>query len=246
MGKSALDWSLVQAFLGVAEHGSLSAAARALGATQPTLGRQVRAIEEQLGVALFQRTEKGFTLTETGEALLPSARAMRQAVHDIELGAAGKGHGIEGTVRVTSSIVMATYHLPDILATLRREEPLIAVELAPSDESSNLHFREADIAVRMYRPTQLDLVTQHLGELRLGIFASKAYVARRGLPKTPPELFEHDIVGFDRDPAILEGFRAAGFPVERGFFKLRTDDQVAYWQLVRAGAGIGFGQRVLG
>jgi DNA-binding transcriptional LysR family regulator len=246
MGQGSLDWSLVQAFLAVAEHGSLSAAARALGASQPTLGRQIRAIEEQLGVELFQRTDRGFTLTETGDALLPSARAMRRAVHDIELGAAGKGAGIEGTVRITASIVMATYHLPEIVAALRLDEPLIALELVPSDESSNLHFREADIAVRMYRPTQLDLVTQHLGELRLGIFASKSYAARRGLPKRPPELLEHDVVGFDRDAAILEGFRAAGFPVERGFFKLRTDDQVAYWQLVRAGAGIGFGQRVVG
>jgi DNA-binding transcriptional LysR family regulator len=246
MGPSSLDWSLVQAFLAVAEHGSLSAAARALHASQPTLGRQIRAIEEQLGVELFQRTEKGFALTATGESLLPSAQAMRRAVHDIELGAAHKGESLEGAVRVTSSVVMAAYHLPSIIAELRREEPLIAIELVASDESSNLHFREADIAVRMYRPTQLELVTQHLGELRLGVYASKSYATRRGLPKTSVELLEHDVIGFDHDTAILDGFRAAGFPVDRGFFKVRSDDQVAYWELVRAGAGIGFGQRAIG
>lgn len=246
MGPSSLDWSLVQAFLAVAEHGSLSAAARALRASQPTLGRQIRAIEEQLGVELFQRTEKGFALSETGKALLPSAHAMRRAVHDIELGATQKGESLEGAVRITSSVVVATYLLPAIIAELRREEPLIAIELVASDESSNLHFREADIAVRMYRPTQLDLVTQHLGELRLGVYASKQYAARRGLPKIPAELLEHDVIGFDHDTAILDGFRAAGFPVDRGFFKVRSDDQVAYWELVRAGAGIGFGQRVIG
>src|SRR6187551_2269522 len=119
---SSLDWSLVQAFLAVAEHGSLSAAARALHASQPTLGRQVRAIEEQLGVELFQRTDKGFALTETGEALLAPARAMRKAVHDIELGAASKGESLEGAVRITSSVVMAAHHLPALVAELRREE----------------------------------------------------------------------------------------------------------------------------
>ena len=171
---------------------------------------------------------------------------MRRAVHDIELGAASKGESLEGAVRVTSSVVVATYHLPAIIAELRREEPLIAIELVPSDESSNLYFREADIAVRMYRPTQLDLVTQHLGELRLGVFVAKSYAARRGLPKSPADLLEHDVIGFDRESAILDGFRAAGFPVDRGFFKVRSDDQVAYWELVRAGAGIGFGQRAIG
>jgi DNA-binding transcriptional LysR family regulator len=229
--------------LAVAEHGSLSAAARALHASQPTLGRQIRAIEEQLGVELFHRTDRGFALTELGESLLPSAQAMRRAVHDIELGAAGKGESIEGPVRITSSIVLATFHLPRIVAELRREEPLIAIELVPSDESTNLHFREADIAVRMYRPTQLDLVTQHLGDLRLGVFASKLYAERRGLPVTAADLLEHDVIGFDRDTSILDGFRAGGLPVDRNFFKVRCDDQVAYWELVRAGCGIGFGQR---
>jgi DNA-binding transcriptional LysR family regulator len=239
---SSLDWSLVQAFLAVAEHGSLSAAARALGASQPTLGRQVRAMEEQLGSELFQRHDKGFTLTETGSSLLGSARAMRQALHDIELSAAGKEATLEGTVRVTSSVVLANYHLPPIIAELRRDEPLIAVELFASDESSNLHFREADIAVRMYRPTQLDLVTQFLGELRIGAFAARSYVARRGLPKTPEEFLAHDLVGMDRNPAILEGFRRAGFPVDRDRFKVRCDDPAVYLELVRAGVGIGFGQ----
>jgi DNA-binding transcriptional LysR family regulator len=238
-----LDWSLVQAFLAVAEHGSLSAAARALRASQPTLGRQIRSIEEQLGVELFQRTDKGFALTAIGETLLPSAKEMRRAVHAIELGAAGKADSGEGPVRVSASVVLATYHLPSIVAELRRAAPRIAIELVPSDETTSLHFREADIAVRMYRPTQLDLVTQHLGELRLGAFASKSYAERRGLPATPQALFEHDVIGFDRETAILDGFRSAGFPVERDFFKVRCDNQVAYWELVRAGCGIGFGQR---
>lgn len=245
-GVSSLDWSLVRAFLAVAEQGSLSAAARALGSSQPTLGRQVRAMQEVLGIELFRRRDRGLSLTEAGEALLPAARAMRQAALDIELAAAGRGETLEGTVRVTSSVVVATYHLPAILARLRREEPLISLELFASDESSKLHFREADIAVRMYRPKQLDLVTLLLGELRIGVFAAKSYAKRRGLPRTPKALLAHDIVGFDQNPALLEGFERAGFPVTRDFFKLRCDAQGAYWELVRAGAGIGFAQLAIG
>lgn len=243
---STLDWSLVQAFLAVAEQGSLSAAARSLGASQPTVGRQIRSMEEQLGAELFRRHGQGLALTDTGASLLSAARSMRQAVHAIELCAVGKGETIEGTVRVTASVAVAVHHLPQVIAQLRIEEPSIAIELVPDDETSNLHYREADIAVRMYRPKQLDLVTQHLGDLELAAFAARSYVERRGLPVTPEQLLDHDVVGGDKNSQIIDGFRAAGFVVERDWFKVRSDDQVAYWELVRAGCGIGFAQAVIG
>ncbi|HEY3496713.1 MAG TPA: LysR family transcriptional regulator [Polyangiaceae bacterium] len=243
---STLDWSLVRTFLAVAELGSLSAAARALGTSQPTAGRQIRALEAELGVELFRRRDRGLSLTEIGETLLPSARAIERAVRDLELAATGKEESLDGTVRVTSSVVTATHHLPPIIARLRSAEPLISIELDPNDDSSNLHFREADIAVRMYRPKQLDLVTRLLGELRLGVFAAKSYAKRRGLPKKPEDLLAHDIVGMDRGTALLEGFRAAGYPVDREWFKVRCDPPAAHWELVRAGCGIGFGQLSVG
>jgi DNA-binding transcriptional LysR family regulator len=245
-GSSPFDWSLVHAFLTVAEQGSLSAAAKVLGKTQPTVGRQIRAMEEQLGAELFQRHEKGLIPTEVGRALLESARRMREAVHDIELRAAGTGEALEGTVRITASVVVSTHHLPAIIARIRLAEPLIAIELVPSDESSSLHFREADIAVRMYRPTQLDLVTQHLGDLRLGAFAARSYLERRGTPATPADLLAHDVLGMDKETLIRDGFRAAGFPVDRDWFRLRCDNQAVLWELVRAGCGIGFAQAALG
>lgn len=244
--RPALDWSLVRTFLSVAELGSLSAAARALGSSQPTLGRQIRALQDELGLELFRRRDRGLALTDAGERLLPAARAMRQAAHDIELAAVGNADSVEGTVRITSSVVVATHHLPAIVAELRREEPLIAIEVFASDETSNLHFREADIAVRMYRPKQLDLVTLFLGELQLGIYAAKSYIERRGLPRSPEELLSHDVVGFDSNAALLEGFGAAGYEVTRDFFKVRCDEQNTYWQLVVAGAGVGFAQRSVG
>lgn len=243
---SALDWSLVQAFLAVAEQGSLSAAARTLGASQPTLGRQIRAMEEQLGSELFRRHGQGLTLTETGTSLLGAARAMRQAAHQIELNAAGRGEAMQGTVRLTASVIVAAYHLPRMIAELTIAEPSIAVEVVPSDETSSLHYREADIAVRMYRPTQLDLVTQHLGDLKLGVFAARSYVERRGMPRSPEQLVEHDVIGLDKSSQIIDGFRDAGLTVDRDWFKVRTDGPIAYWELVRAGCGIGFAQAVIG
>lgn len=243
---AAFDWSLVQAFLAVAETGSLSAAARELGTSQPTLGRHIKTIETQLGAELFHRQPRGFALTALGSELVGPARAMRDAMLQITLTAAGQQEQLEGTVRITASVSTSAAHLPPIIARIRKLEPQIAIELVPSDDSRNLLFREADIAVRMYRPTQLDLVTQHIGELELAIFAAKSYVAERGLPASLNDLSGHDFVGYDTHTHIIEGFASFGIEVDRDAFKVRCDDHISYWELVRAGCGIGFAQAGLG
>ncbi len=241
-----LDWSLVQAFLAVADTGSLSAGARTLGTSQPTLGRQIKAIEAQLGAELFHRQPRGFALTQTGADLVAPAQAMRDAVQQITLRAAGQQERLDGTVRITASVATSAMHLPLIIARIRRLEPQIAIELVPSDDSRNLLYREADIAVRMYRPTQLELVTQHIGDIALGVFAARSYLADRGTPQTPADLPDHDFVGYDTSTDIIDGFAQAGIPVTRDFFNVRCDDNIAYWELVRAGCGIGFAQADIG
>lgn len=242
----ALDWSLVQAFLAVAETGSLSGAGRQLGTSQPTLGRQIKAIEAQLGAELFHRQPRGFALTQTGADLVAPAQAMQDAVRQISLRAAGQQARLEGTVRITASVATSVMHLPSVIANIRKLEPQIEIELVASDDSRNLLYREADIAVRMYRPTQLDLVTQHIGDIPLGIFAAKSYVAERGMPQSADGMLDHAFVGYDLDTSILEGFRNFAPDVDRHFFKTRCDDNIAYWELVRAGCGIGFAQRGIG
>ena len=240
-----LDWSLVQAFLAVAETGSLSAAARELKASQPTLGRQIKQIETQLGADLFHRQPRGLSLTETGAALVAPARAMRDAMQQITLTAAGQQEALKGTVRITASTATSCYHMPKIIADIRVQEPEIEIELVPSDDTRNLLFREADIAVRMYRPTQLDLVTQHIGDIALGIFAAQSYLDRKGVP-TPQNVTDHDWVGYDTNPNIIDGLREAGIPVDRNFFGVRCDDFITYWELVGAGCGVGFSQADVG
>jgi len=227
----------------VAEEGSLSGAARKLGASQPTVGRQIKTLESQLSASLFKRQARGLELTETGAALVAPARVMREAMGQISLMAAGESARIEGTVRITASVMTSQFHLPDIIAKIREQEPDIAIELVPSDDSRNLLYREADIAVRMYRPTQLELVTRHIGDIPLAICAAKSYIARCGTFNGPHDLRNHDFVGYDESTLIIDGFNAAGFDVTRDFFKIRCDDQATYWNLIRAGCGIGFSQR---
>jgi len=240
------DWSLIQAFLAVAETGSLSAAAIRLDASQPTLGRKIKQIEEQLGAELFVRKPRGFELTAAGTDLIGRAKEMEEAAQQLSILAAGKQSELAGTVRITASVWTAVMHLPKIIANIRKEEPDIEIELVPTDESSNLLFREADIAVRMYRPTQLDLITQHIGELELSAFAADSYISERGMPASLDDFLTHDLVGFDRDEAIIQGLRLAGIDADKHFFKTRCDDNIAYWNLVRAGCGIGFAQAKTG
>lgn len=237
------DWSLLQSFLAVAETGSLSAAARATGASQPTLGRHIRALEAQLGVTLFHRTASGLEPTEAALPLIEAARGMaEQAAHLARL-AAGQGEGMAGTVRLTASRVVSMHLLPPVLARFRQAEPAIQIELVPSDTSENLLYNAADIALRMYRPEQLDIVARHVADLPIGLYAATAYLERRGRPGTVDDLRHHDFVGYDRDERIIRLMRAMGQDVGRSDFPLRCDDQVVHWELVRAGCGIGGMQR---
>lgn len=241
-----MDWALVAPFLAVAEEGSLSGAARKLGRAQPTVGRQIKQLEASLGYALFDRQARGLRLTERGAALLGPARAMRAAAQDMELAAAGASDALSGTVRLTASIFIAQHALPPILAELRRDHPEIEIELVPTDSSENLLFREADIALRMYRSTQLEIVMQHIGDVTLGIYAAQSFIERVGLPETPEELLALDWIGYDRNDQLVRGMHETGFEVTRDWFPVRCDLQSVYHELMRAGCGVGFAQRAVG
>lgn len=243
---SRLDWSLIRAFLAVAETGSLSAAARRLGNSQPTLGRQVRTLEATLEAALFIRHPRGLQLTKTGRALLDPARRMQAAMTEIALTAAGQSQRLEGTVRITASVFASHHILPPILAGIRAAEPAIQLELVPSDTTENLLFREADIAVRMYRPVQPDIVARQVGTAAIAAFAATSYLDRVGRPATAEEALNLDLVGYDGNDLIVRTMAAMGIDKTREDFATRCDLQSTYWELVRAGCGIGFGQRAIG
>ncbi|RVT85023.1 LysR family transcriptional regulator [Inhella crocodyli] len=239
------DWSLVPSFLAVLDAGSLMGAARALNAQQPTLSRHIAALEAQLGVALFERTGRGVQPTAAARALADAARHMAEGADRMNQQLLRRASSMQGTVRVSASQVPAVTLLPPLLAELHRQEPGLQVELVATNAVSNLLRREADIALRMLRPVQSGLVARKLGEVAVVACAHESYLARRGTPRAVADLAGHTLVGMDRDPGILQGFAAAGMPLTREHFALRTDDQTAYAALVMAGAGIGFMARYL-
>lgn len=234
------DWSLLRAFLAVAETGSLSRAAVELGSSQPTLSRQMSELEAQIGHALFERTRRGVRLTEAGEALRHPAQRMREHAREWSLVAAGRATSLAGTVRITASEVVCAHLLPPVLRDLREAHPEIQIELVPSDKLENLLEREADIALRMVRPTQAALVARKLADLPMHVYAHRDYLKRHGKP-TMANFQSHQWVGFDRSDQMVRGFRSAGYRVTREFFGFRCDNQIVVWQAVLAGVGIGVG-----
>ncbi len=240
------DWSHVQSFLAVAETGSLSAAAAKLGHSQPTLGRHIKTLEDALGVELFHRHARGLSLTDFGADIRPAAEAMRTSVATIALKAEAQSEISEGTVRIASSDFVAHHVLPQLLPEIRADYPGIQLVIIPSDSTENLMFRDADIAVRMYRPNQLDLITRHIADIELGTFAARSYLDRRGRPKTAADLMAHDLVGYDQSTLITDTMRALGWPAGPETFVVRCDHHPTYWEMVRAGCGIGFSQAQVG
>ncbi len=240
------DWTLLRSFLAVAESGSLSAAARGLRLTQPTLGRHVAELEAQLQAPLFTRTARGLQPTETALALLPAARQMREAAARLALVAAGRQETLQGTVRLTASCVISHQVLPPMLARLRQSEPGIEIELVPSDTAENLLFREADIALRMFRPDQEGTFARHLADLPMALYAAPAYLDRRGRPQALADLAAHDLIGMDRSDLVQRMLDFLGVPLKRADFPVRCDDQVVYLQLMRAGLGIGGALQLVG
>ncbi|MEN9580584.1 MAG: hypothetical protein RJA70_3593, partial [Pseudomonadota bacterium] len=206
-------------------------------------GRHIEALEGRLGAPLFSRTPGGFTASELGLRAFEPVRRAAQALAEAELVAAGASANLEGSVRLTASVVTSHYTLPSMLRTLKDEFPTLSFELVPSDSPENLLMREADIAVRMFRPTQLDLVTRKLGETPVVPCAHASYLARRGVPLSPQDFACHELLGLDRSEVLINAATALGFSLRREDFSVRCDNQSVLWQLAQAGLGITFAQR---
>lgn len=245
IGLEEPDWSLWRSFEAVVNDGTLSGAARHLGLSQPTLGRHVDALEQKLGITLFERTLQGFQPTEIGLRLLEPVKVAQAALAEARNMAEGSHAELSGTVRIAASTVTSHYTLPHILRTLRQEFPTIEIELVPSDSTENLLMREADIAVRMFRPTQLDLITKKIAESPSACCAHQSYLQDRPAITTHTDLYHHDLVGLDRSDLIISAASKMGFDLKRSNFAIRTDSQTALWELMKAGLGIGFAQKIL-
>lgn len=237
---SGPSWDLYRAFLAVLSTGSLSGASRALGLAQPTVRRQIEALEEALGAALFTRAPNGLTPTELARALLPHAQAIAQSAEALVRAATAPAEDERGTVRLTASEIVGAEVLPAILARFAERHPAIQIELALDDRSQDLLRREADVAVRMVAPTQKGLVRKRAGTIELGLFAAPSYLSRRPAPTKLAELPGHGLVGPDRSQVMLAGLAPLGLSPRD--FTLRTDSTLGQLAAVRAGVGIGICQ----
>jgi DNA-binding transcriptional LysR family regulator len=234
----AFDWNHVRAFLATAEEGSFSAAARALGLTQPTLGRQVAALEQALGVTLFERAGHTLILTRPGLDLLEHVRSMGEAAQRVSLMASGASQAIEGQVRITASDVVCVHVLPPAIAELRRAAPLIEIDLVAANDIRDLTRREADIAIRHVRPDQPDLIAKRLPDATARLYAAQGYLDTRGRPATPEDLAAHDFISFGDAATMIAALAPLGIPVTRANFRLGSESGLVAWEMVRRGLGI--------
>jgi DNA-binding transcriptional LysR family regulator len=235
-------WELYRSFLAVLREGSLSAAARSLGLTQPTIGRHIRQLENALGTPLFTRSPHGLAPTAAAATLEPHAAAMAGAAAALLRAAPGQTSQTQGVVRIAASEIIGAEVLPPILADFRRAHPGVVIELSLSDRMEDLLRRDADIAVRMARPTQGALVARHIGRVPLGLFAHRRYVEARGRPAGMGELAQHAMIGFDRETASIRALRRLGLRMRREDFAFRADSHLAQLAAIRSGVGIGICQ----
>jgi DNA-binding transcriptional LysR family regulator len=238
MDHQIADWQLYRSFLAVVKQGSLSGAARSLGLTQPTLGRQIAQLEQVLGLALFTRSPAGLQATTAATALLPHAQAMASAAEALARAAAGATDASKGTIRLTASEFMSAEVLPAMLADFQNEHRGIVIELMPSNRVEDLLRRDADLAVRMQRPTQDALVARHIGQVPIRMYAHRRYVERRGTPQTIPDLANHAMIGFDRDDSSYRSVGAESLTVTRYLFSFRVDSDLVQYAALRAGVGV--------
>ena len=234
-----MDWSGLRDFVAVADTGSLSAAAVRLNVSQPTVGRRIEQLETELKAVLFIRTPRGLTLTPAGENIIEIARRMEEEALTIERTATGVNQQLEGTVRISLTEDLGVGWLPDKLPMFHERYPNLVIQININNKNVNLLRREADIAVRLARPKQVDLVARKVEELHFGLYASRAYLVTHGPPKTVRDLSRHYHVGFDEDPTYPDAIRKLERLFGRDHIRHRTNSHLGQIEASAAGLGIG-------
>ena len=231
------DWNLARAFLVTAEEGSLSAAARQLGLTQPTLSRQVASLEEELGVTLFERVGRGLELTPGGAELLEQVRTMGDAAGSLKLAAVGQSSSIEGNICISATDLVTILAMPTLVKKLRKQYPDITVELIASDTMSDLKRREADIAIRAMEPVDPDLIARKIGNVTGHLYASEQYLEQKGVPESAEDLIDADFI-CDKSEMIISIMAGCGIKLTQKNFPVSTTSVITQWELVKRGLGI--------
>lgn len=233
-----MDWRALQEVITVAETGSLSAAAKRLNVSQPTVGRRIEQLEQQLGAVLFNRTARGLSLTSVGENILNHARRMEEEALAIERTATGANQQLMGNVRVSLVEDLGIMWLPHKLKALHKQFPQLAIEINIDNRNVNLVRREADIAVRLSRPEQPNLICRKAGMLHFGLYASHSYLEKHGMPVKRRDLKHHFHVGFDQGMARLPQVQKLESLFESDRILHRSNSHMEIIEATAAGLGL--------
>ena len=235
---NSTPWNLIHTFLTVVKLGSLSAAAKQLGCSQPKITRDIKSLESYTQLNLFKRSTQGVILTESGQFLVESAQKMNQYALSFNRKVAGLSTELSGDIRISVNEIVGLYLLPPVITAFHKQHPSVNIEIVISNQTSSINKRETDIALRMYRPSQPELIVKRLPNMPLGFYAHKDYITQHGIPKTFNDIKNHTIIGFDELTKFIDSAQSQGTKLERKDFKIRTDNILMQVKLANAGIGI--------
>lgn len=233
------NWNRARTFLVVVEEKSFSAAAAILNQTPSTLGRQVAALEEELGVTLYERVGKGIEITPSGLELVECIKEMSTAASKLSFLASGRSMSISGRVVITASEVISAFVLPSFINKIRKIQPGITVEIVASNGTKDLRRREADIAIRNHPVDHPDLIAKKVKSVKAYLYASKAFVKKYGPFKNTKSLKEMDFLGLPDNSKWMNQLNRLGIDVDENNFPMVTDSHLVQWSIVKQGMAIG-------
>jgi len=232
------DWNQARAFLVTAREGSLSAAAQELGLTQPTLSRQVSGLEESIGVVLFEKFGRGLALTPAGRELLVHVEKMGDSAANFSLSAKGKSQSLGGSVCISSPEITSALMMPQIVEKILLEYPLIKIDLMASNVPSDLRRREADIAIRSFRPNEPEYIAKKVQPQKWGVYAANSYCEKRGEQSSETDIEDAVFIGPSDTAILIEHMGKVGVRLTEKNFKITSDSMLVQWQLLCTGYGI--------
>lgn len=232
----AFEWDDARVFLAIHRTGSLSGAGRQLRVNQSTVGRRLGALEEAIGARLFDRTPDGYVITPPGERFLAHAEHMENEADDVLREIAGEEARLTGIVRVTAADAFGLRVLTPVLGRFHARYPEIEIALISDSRILSLTKRESDIGIRSPRPKEPSLVTRRIAEIGFGLYASRAYLAERGVPRPGSDFEGHDVVGFEDDYGPDAIWLTQN--VRRGRVVMRVNRTLACLELARLGVGL--------
>jgi DNA-binding transcriptional LysR family regulator len=234
-----MDWDNARIFLAIHRAGTLRGAAAQLDIDQATVGRRLAAMEKSLNARLFLRTPGGYVATPAGDLAASAAEQMETAADRLQREMQGIDNRLSGTIRVATSDTMAAHFVVEAMQRLHQRHPEIRIVLTASTQLSSLTRREADLAIRTVRPDSPDLISRHLTRRTLGLYASKAYLKKHGMPTPGNALAGHDIVIYQHSVAPRHAEKLCGEPVANARVAMEVNTGLVLHEAVKAGLGIG-------